>query len=372
MMDPNGSGSNRSLVRQTSLPIPPSRVVWLFPPWPCMGSSKSRVADYAPPASTRVPEAYEAPRVRADDELRVEEDDVVPEGLRKKPRVISGPTPEPQVARVRQRPEAEVPLALTQPRAEQAAGVAPRGVQVPRALQMPSMAPRAVKAMAMSFPDVEVSISSRKMVVYWARLGRQSLQEKLKQVSQKKPVKKKVRVDKLIDLYLDSQEELERMCLEDPEELIHLQIELLTKRIDELEDEMLIELRKKEAAQKAKDEAAKAARQPPKAVEAPKASFVQQAREARAFHDIQVMDWDTVFDKAVAKREHWKKNRGLKETDAQEQWRKKAVMRQPTLASADAKAGKSEVAEQLRREREHLQDDARSPKAFKTLKLKDF
>ena len=321
-----------------------------------MGSSKSRVADYAPPPTTRVPEVYDPPRVRADDELRVEEEDAAPG--RKKPRVISGPTPEPQ--RPQRRCEGRVPVAL-------APQAAPQGVQVPRALQAPGMAPRAVKAMKMGFPDVEVSISSRKMVVYWARLGRQSLQEKLKQVSQKKPVKKKVRVDKLIDLYLDSQEELERMCLEDPEELIHLQIELLTKRIDELEDEMLIELRKKEAAQKAKDEAAAKAAKPQKPIEAPKSSAVQQAREARSFHDIQVMDWDTVFDKAVAKREHWKKNRGLKETDAQEQWRKKAVMRQPTLASADAKAGKSEVAEQLRREREHLQDATRSPNLIETL-----
>ena len=44
---------------------------------------------------------------------------------------------------------------------------------------------------------------------------------------QKRRQKKPLRVDRLVELFLESQDELERMCLEDPEELIHSQIELL-------------------------------------------------------------------------------------------------------------------------------------------------
>lgn len=337
-------------------------------------SSKSRVADYAPKAKDASPEVarHEPVRVRADTELRVEEDDGSTDLLgmtRKKPRVIdSSSLPQPQRvanrgaphrAQVEQTPQ---PVRPRQPRARNQQSE----MQEPSPNRVQVAPSRTAQVLALKggvdFPDVAVSISTRKVLAHWVRLGRQVLKEKMAQVKKPEKPKKKVKIDKLVDMFLDSQEELEQLCLEDPEELIHFQIELLTRRIRELEDELLRQFRSAEkarlAAEKAQAaEAAKlAAEAAAKAAQVPKTSMVQQAREARAQWDQQIMDWDTVFDAAVAKREHWKKNRGAREDLAHQQWRKKAVMRQPTLASEDAKAGKSEVAEQLRKERENLQD----------------
>eukprot|EP00435_Cladocopium_sp_Y103_P065300 s321_g27.t1 len=337
-------------------------------------SSKSKVKDYAPNAKDASPEVarHEPVRVRADTELRVEEDDASTDLLgmtRKKPRVIdSSSLPQPQRianrasrgaaqrGQVEQTPQPVRPRPPRNQQSEMQETLSPNRVQV---------APRTAQVLALKvcvdFPDVAVSISTRKVLAYWVRLGRQVLKEKMAQVKKPEKPKKKVKVDKLVDMFLDSQEELEQLCLEDPEELIHFQIELLTRRIRELEDELLRQFRSAEkarlAAEKAQAEAAaKLAAEAAARAEVPKTSMVQQAREARAQWDQQIMDWDTVFDSAVAKREHWKKNRGAREDLAHQQWRKKAVMRQPTLASEDAKAGKSEVAEQLRKERENLQD----------------
>eukprot|EP00913_Durusdinium_trenchii_P007258 g6822.t1 len=256
------------------------------------------------------------------------------------------------------------------------------------------------------FPTVDVSISSRKILAHWVRLGRQVLKEAWSDWHRSgagdSSGSGKEQMHSTTSLLSIAQEELERMCLEDPEELIHCQIELLTRRIMDLEDELLRQFRSAEKAKAAEAEAAakraaeRAAELAKRAAQVPKKSAVQQAREARAQEDLQIMDWDTVFDRAVAKREHWKKNRGQQEDMAHQQWRKnlgrpkrsqenwcisvlilavymilhddkhvcvfslrKAVMRQPTLASEDAKAGKSQVAEQLRKERENLQDRKR-------------
>ena len=347
-------------------------------------STKSRVQDYAPPQETPQ-ERHQPVRIREDTELRVEEDegenttDFLMDG-RKKPRVINrDDAPQPQrIAQRKVPPRGSAPAATPTPQPVRPRGGARRlpnaeDASPVQAVQDASPAVRIAperrergrlgQAKTVQFPDVLVSISSRKILAHWVRLGRQVLKDKLAQTEKKsqKP-KKKVRVEKLVDMFLDSQEELERMCLEDPEELIHFQIELLTRRIRELEDELLAQFRSAEKAKAAADEKAKAAAEAAAkaaaraAAEAPKISAVQQAREARAQWDQQIMDWDTVFDRAVAKREHWKKNRGQQEDMAHQQWRKKAVMRQPTLATEDAKAGKSEVAEQLRKERENLQD----------------
>ena len=347
-------------------------------------STKSRVQDYAPPKETPQ-ERHQPVRIREDTELRVEEDegenttDFLMDG-RKKPRVINrDDAPQPQrIAQRKVPPRGSAPAATPTPQPVRPRGGARRlpnaeDASPVQAVQDSSPAVRIAperrergrlgQAKTVQFPDVLVSISSRKILAHWVRLGRQVLKDKLAQTEKKsqKP-KKKVRVEKLVDMFLDSQEELERMCLEDPEELIHFQIELLTRRIRELEDELLAQFRSAEKAKAAADEKAKAAAEAAAkaaaraAAEAPKISAVQQAREARALWDQQIMDWDTVFDRAVAKREHWKKNRGQQEDMAHQQWRKKAVMRQPTLATEDAKAGKSEVAEQLRKERENLQD----------------
>ncbi|CAJ1354538.1 unnamed protein product [Effrenium voratum] len=221
--------------------------------------------------------------------------------------------------------------------------------RVPAALAAANVA---VKPEKPRFPEVEVSISARKVLLQWVRFGRKVLKEKLANMPQKRRQKKPLRVDRLVELFLESQDELERMCLEDPEELIHSQIELLTRRIDEIEEQVRKE---RELALKAQA-AAQARRQAQKQEAA--GSEAQRARQLEQSQAVQevALDWDTVFDSAVAKRDAWKKQRGQQQQMAENLWRKKAVIRQPTLASESAKAGKSDIAEQLRKERERMED----------------
>jgi len=206
------------------------------------------------------------------------------------------------------------------------------------------------------FRDVEVSISTRKIISHWVRPARRQVKEKRNRTAQKQaqsgPKKRKRphRVDKLVEMYLENEEELERLCFEDPQQLILTQIELLTQRIEDLAEQVAEDKRQKA-------EAAKSAMSFSSGAGA-KGSKEDASAAAPAEKTEQIFwDWDSAFDVAMRDRDEWKRGRGERQKDAQEKWRQKVLATWPAPGSTEAKtkSAKDCVLEQMQAERENLQ-----------------
>eukprot|EP00931_Biecheleriopsis_adriatica_P088059 TRINITY_DN6244_c0_g1_i1.p1 TRINITY_DN6244_c0_g1~~TRINITY_DN6244_c0_g1_i1.p1 ORF type:complete len:748 (-),score=256.44 TRINITY_DN6244_c0_g1_i1:145-2388(-) len=207
------------------------------------------------------------------------------------------------------------------------------------------------------YPEVQVSIPNRKVLLHWVKMGRKRVIAKRAQAEQKTKQRKKrkpMQVDKLVELYLESQEELERLCFEDPEQLIFTQIELLTRRIDELDDEVAAEKRRAQAEAIGK-RTATSKPDPEKELSQAARALAEKRRAREKMMEQQMWDWSTAFDQAVEKREAWKRSRGDQEKLAQERWRQNSLARWPAPAPAEkAKVEKADVVEQMKSERERL------------------
>mmetsp|Transcript_46260 Transcript_46260/g.83354 ORF Transcript_46260/g.83354 Transcript_46260/m.83354 type:complete len:802 (+) Transcript_46260:70-2475(+) len=242
-----------------------------------------------------------------------------------------------------------------------------RAADVPKAtaarqdplMQIASMqASRAVKRESKPrFSDnVRISIDHKKVLLHWVKLGRRRVRAKEKYAAVQKPArskrKKPLKVDQLVELYLENQEELEKMMFEEPKELILSQIELLTMRIEELDDEVERERKRKQA-----EMIGKLPHQEEVGVSQAKAAADARKEEAEKRNQQEVWDWGTAFDMAVAERDAWKKSRGEREKEAQDLWRSKVVATWPAPAPAKdvQKLGKTDVVEQMKSERENLE-----------------
>lgn len=209
------------------------------------------------------------------------------------------------------------------------------------------------------YPNVDVSISHRKVLLHWVKIARKRVVAMQSQIphQRRKPKKSKpVRVDKLVELYLENEENLELMCFQEPKSLILTQIELLTRRIDELDDEVDKERLRREAEMIGRKPGGSGGGDPgisqAKAATDAKRESIEKLGAKQEF-----WDWETAFDSAVANREAWKKNRGDREREAQANWRNKVAASWPAPMKADEaqKRGKAEVAQQMKLERDRLQ-----------------
>eukprot|EP00930_Biecheleria_cincta_P004192 TRINITY_DN105091_c0_g1_i1.p1 TRINITY_DN105091_c0_g1~~TRINITY_DN105091_c0_g1_i1.p1 ORF type:complete len:785 (+),score=240.34 TRINITY_DN105091_c0_g1_i1:115-2469(+) len=203
------------------------------------------------------------------------------------------------------------------------------------------------------FPTVNVSISHRKVLLHWVKIARKrvvAIQSQAPQQRRKPKKPKPVRIDRLVELYLENEEELERMCFEEPQQLILTQIEALTRRIDELDDEV--------DREKLRREAEMIGRKPGGSggdiSQAKAAAEAKREATQRLAQEQEFWDWETAFDSAVTNREAWKNKRGEQEKQAQASWRSRTAASWPAPMQQDQKRGKAEVAEQMKSERERL------------------
>jgi len=208
------------------------------------------------------------------------------------------------------------------------------------------------------FPNVNVSISHRKVLLHWVKIARKrviAIQNQAPQQRRKPKKPKPVRIDKLVELYLENEEELQRMCFEEPNSLILTQIELLTRRIDELDDEVDVERLRREAEMIGRKRGGSGGGDGDVS-QAKAAADARREATQRLAQQQEFWEWETAFDSAVTNREAWKKNRGEREREAQANWRSRnaASWPAPMQAGEVQKRGKAEVAEQMKSERDRL------------------
>eukprot|EP00929_Paragymnodinium_shiwhaense_P080071 TRINITY_DN41736_c0_g7_i1.p1 TRINITY_DN41736_c0_g7~~TRINITY_DN41736_c0_g7_i1.p1 ORF type:complete len:962 (+),score=382.89 TRINITY_DN41736_c0_g7_i1:164-3049(+) len=99
-----------------------------------------------------------------------------------------------------------------------------------------------------AFPKhVDVSVSTRKVLLQWARYGkkwmkakreREAAERAARPKARRRKPKNRARVDRVIAMYMDNQEELDRMCLREPGMLIKTQLKLMDRRIATLSDDV--------------------------------------------------------------------------------------------------------------------------------------
>ncbi|CAK0856386.1 unnamed protein product, partial [Prorocentrum cordatum] len=97
----------------------------------------------------------------------------------------------------------------------------------------------AARVPAQQFEDVEVGLVARKAIAHWVRCGRRSLEarrlqaaERRRALRRRRGARRPARVDRLVSLFAESQEQLQDLCLHDPRQVVATQIELLTRRIE--------------------------------------------------------------------------------------------------------------------------------------------
>jgi len=192
------------------------------------------------------------------------------------------------------------------------------------------------------FKRFEVPVTAKKLMVHWVRMSRKRVEEMTrrrqmewqqtptavsKAAGQEGAVVKRrkvaARVDRLVGMYLDNQEELEKMCLKDPTHLLTAQIDLLTRRINTL-TEAAAQTNNSSLASPESLDKKPAARPLPEGTlpqldrptrkrkpdnPEPKRASAQGKPERRERAVGVVLSWEEAFDRAMKTREDWKKNR---------------------------------------------------------------
>lgn len=170
-------------------------------------------------------------------------------------------------------------------------------------------------------------MTARKVIAQWVRYGRRSLKAKkearaaAKVVYSTRAQKRRARTDRVISLYLENQEEVDRLCFEEPDTLILTQIELLTRRIDSLSGTAAAAGGERAGvnayagigkAMAGAVTAGGAAGSATRALPPPSLSSRQSAALA------EVPTWQEAFDKAMVSRKHWEQGQNQAQHSALE------------------------------------------------------
>jgi len=213
-----------------------------------------------------------------------------------------------------------------------------------------------------AFGHVDVDMVSRRALLRWVQRARRSLHTRSRRPrrgGRSRRARQAARVHRVIELFLENEEELDRLCYEDPARIISVQIELLTRRIDALSSNKGGHA----AAATAGSVAIGTARTAPVggaaaslggATPGPKGTRAADEEEGNAEGNGYVFvpeSWETVFDRAMQGRRDWKKGRA-EATNAARATGPLQVPRQ--TKNPGAVAAKDDPAAQLRAERARL------------------
>lgn len=203
------------------------------------------------------------------------------------------------------------------------------------------------------YGDVEVGVCARWALAQWARYARRSLKAKREYAAAEAAERrargavkrrKRARMDRLMDLYMQNQEEVERLCYDEPETMILTQIELLTWRIDDITvRKRLAERVERGALQQPSGDVAPARPRPQPAAPRPRAAATNDTTT-----------WQEAFNRAMTARKNWEQDRGQAHAEAASEARRRWLER-PEAAAPEPKKEDSVVA-QLRAERERLNE----------------